>query len=533
MAASGTPEINAPAKPDLFETSGNSGQYSYSYPFTLASGPDRFAPQLQLVYSSQSTNSRYSRRAPAGEEGEGFSLSLGSITAAQYPSTSTGGAATWYSINGVDGVSDKLVPFPNKPGYYETEHLSHLLIQFTGACWRVWGKEGSFFSLGCTSDSAQKTASGTYEWDLDEILAPYNDPHQVKTMLVSYIQDSPDGGTTIRDSAIKQIQYGYATTINASSLSLVAGTVDFHYHAPSTSSSKDGLGTPWTTAYGNNYHCTNAPSTTSLRCDDPVTYNGVPMPSVMATMTLDSITSYVGSDSANQPAYQYTFTYQDFPYTTSYFDPYTLAQQAGAGEHLLMQMTPCVYVASSAHARKAVAFGYSGQLRDSYLDPNQLALGSTTTHFSGQTFWSYLSSYQDLTTGEGARITYATAYGNLTGTPYVTDSQGNGSSENTNVAITSYHYTLSQVPASDLPVGCHPITGTGVPAQEGDCVADNWSPGFNGTVQHDGDWADYFHAEFRGFSVVYTTSSSKDLTVDAYAASEGWWTPESKRHQLQ
>ena len=299
MTASGTPEIAPPARPDLFEVSGNSGQYSTSYPFTLAPGPDGFAPQLQLVYSSQSTNDRFSRRAPAGDEGEGFSLSLGSITAAPYPSTSTGGAATWYSINDVDGVSDKLVPFPNKANYYETEHLSHLLIKWTGSCWNVWGKEGSFFTLGCTADSLQKTSSGTYEWDLNEMLAPYNDPHQVKTMLVSYVQDSPDGGATIRDSAIKQIQYGYATQINASSLSLVSGTVDFHYHAPTTSSGKDGLGTAWTVAYGNNYHCVSAPlATTTLRCDDPLTDGSVTAPSVMSTMTLDSITSYVGADTS-------------------------------------------------------------------------------------------------------------------------------------------------------------------------------------------------------------------------------------------
>ncbi|MGH2478921.1 MAG: hypothetical protein ACRDHW_04620 [Ktedonobacteraceae bacterium] len=156
LTASGSPEIAAPATPDLFETSGNSGQYSYSYPLAVAPGPDGFAPQLQLSYSSQGTNERFSRRAPAGNEGEGFSLSLGSITSAQYPSNSTGGAGTWYSISGVDGVSDKLVP-STISGFYETEHLSHLRIQFTNNCWLVWGLDGSFEQLGCTPDSTQKT----------------------------------------------------------------------------------------------------------------------------------------------------------------------------------------------------------------------------------------------------------------------------------------------------------------------------------------------------------------------------------------
>ena len=41
MTASGSPTISAPSQPDLFETSGNSGQYSYSYPISVAPGPDR------------------------------------------------------------------------------------------------------------------------------------------------------------------------------------------------------------------------------------------------------------------------------------------------------------------------------------------------------------------------------------------------------------------------------------------------------------------------------------------------------------
>src|SRR5579883_1105151 len=414
LTASGTPELATPTFPDLFEASGNNGQYSYSYPFALAPGPDGFTPQLQLVYSSQSTNDRHSRRAPAGDAGEGFSLSLGSITAAQYPSSSAGGAATWYSINGVDGVSDRLVPVPGKSGYYETEHISHLLIQYTGTCWRVWGKEGSFFQLGCTTDSRQKTAAGTYEWDLNEILAPYNDPHQVKTMIISYLQDSPDGGTTIRDSAIKQIQYGYASTINATSLSLVSGTVDFHYHMPSVPSGQSAFAS----AYGTNYNCASSPpSSTTLRCDDPANYNNaslglIPAPAVMATMTLDSITSYVGTDgTGGNPAYRYTFSYQDRPYSTNYYDSQTFIQESAAGEHLLTQITPSVYVAGVARQRQSVLFCYAITMRDGYIDP-KVTPKTKSQNYGGQTWWSYLNFYEDLSTGEGARISYATAHSN-------------------------------------------------------------------------------------------------------------------------
>ena len=183
LTASGTPEIAVPAKPDLFETSGNSGQYSYSYPLAVAPGPDGFTPQLQLSYSSQSTNGRTSRRAPAGDEGEGFSLSLGSISAAQYPSSSAGGAATWYSLNNVDGISDRLVPIPGTAGYYETQHISHLSIQFTGSFWRVYGLDGTFYEFGYTPDSVRKTTAGTYEWDLDKILDLLCHRHRVGNLV--------------------------------------------------------------------------------------------------------------------------------------------------------------------------------------------------------------------------------------------------------------------------------------------------------------------------------------------------------------
>lgn len=571
LTASGTPTIATPGKPDLFETNGNSGQYGYSYPLAVAPGPAGFAPQLQLTYSSQSTNERHSAISPAGDEGEGFSLSLGSITAATYPATSAGGAATWYSINGVDGVSDKLIPIPNQSGFYETQHLTHQRIQFVNNnCWYVWGLDGTFYQLGCTPDSLQKTAAGSYEWDVNEILAPYNSQSQVKTMLISYLQDSPDGGTTIRDAGIKQIQYGFATSAPASSLSLVAGTVDFHYAMPAVPSGQSGFAV----AYGTNYNCASTPpSSTTLRCDDPITSNSVNAPSVMPTMSLLSVDSYLGSDSSGNLAYTYSFAYQDQPFTTSYTDPYTQVQESAAGEHLLTQITPTVYVGGTAHQRKPVVFGYASGLQDLYRDPSQKTLNGSQV-FSTQTAWSYLNHYEDLTTGEGANITYQTGYSNTNGTPDVTDSSGNVITDRFNpffctehaslcvgayahpedyswglqlvsqiaalgtdsggtthvgqpsVATTVYHYGLTGVLLSHMPVStCNPITGSGVPSYEASCTSDVWVPEApSGSSQKDGDWQDYYHQEYRGMFHVWIVSPSGDVTEDQYLTTEGWWT---------
>lgn len=573
LDVSGQPEIAAPATPDLFEASGNDGQYSYSYPISVAPGPSGFTPQFALTYSSQSTNERYDPRAPAGDEGEGFSLSLGSITAAQYPATSTGGAATYYSLNGVDGVSDKLLPIPNKAGYYDTQHLSHLLVQNANNCWYVWGLDGMYSQFGCTSDSVRKDATGTYEWDLNETLSmlPQGSPNQAKMIQVTYLQDV--NGSTTRDAEIKQITYGYATESNGVSFTHIDGTIDFHYHMPSVPSGDSSFATPYPT----NYNCASAPpSSTTLRCDDPAAYQNaadglIPAPDVMATMSLDSITSYVGVDSANQPAYQYTFTYRDTPYTTTYYAAYSQIQESAAGEHLLTQITPTVYAQGTAHARKPVVFGSTGASQDVYRDPSQ-QVENKTEQYGGQTFWQYLNHYEDLDTGTGANISYQTAFGNTHGTPDVTNSQGQvvddrfdplfcstystctgaylhpedyswsqqvvtqisalgtDSSGNSTAATTTYQYALTAVASSNDPVGnCNPITGGGVPAQEADCVMDNWVPGYNGTQtpDHDGDWQDYYHAEFRGFNIVYITHPADTLTADYYFTTEGWWKPQS------
>lgn len=573
VALSGT-AINAPSTPDLFEANGNNGQYDYDYPLTVVPGPDGFGPQLTLSYSSLDTNKRYSTVNPASDEGEGWTLSLGSISQSTSDPLSTGGEKTWYFLNGVDGISDRLVPNPDgQSTYYETEHTSHLKIKKNGNIWQVWGLDGTYYEFGKDGDSTRTTSAGTYQWDLDKVLAPSNSNGQVKTMFITYYRESPDGGTTTRDSGLKQITYGYATSASATSLSLVAGTIDFHYHGPVTSAQSDGQGNKFSTAYGTNYHCSNPPSATIMRCDDPVTYNSVPPPSIMPTLELDSVVSYVGTDTSDaNKAYRYTFTYQDSPYTTSHYDPYTFIQSAASGSHLLTQITPERYMSGAGKYLAPIVFGYSGPLRDGYHDPSVPAGSDGSQRFSGQTFWHYLTFYEDTETGTGARISYATAHANMNGTPDDTDSNGNviddrydplfctthttctgnyaypddyswsmqvvtqisalgtDSSGNTTVATTQYAYDLAAIPSNRTPVSsCHPLTGSGVPAAEASCVGDSWAPGYDGTTtpDHDGNWQNYYDSEFRGFNVVYITSPAGNLTEDYYIPSDGWWTPEA------
>ncbi len=146
LTAGASPEIQSPPAPHVASVSGNAGQLSYDYPLSVVPGVGGFAPKLDLTYSSESTNERYSRRAPAGAEGDGWSLGLGSISVQQYPTGSTS-AGTWYFLNGVDNVSDRLVPSSTSGNttYYATEHLSYLRISFDGTCFHLWDRNGYYY----------------------------------------------------------------------------------------------------------------------------------------------------------------------------------------------------------------------------------------------------------------------------------------------------------------------------------------------------------------------------------------------------
>jgi len=357
------------------------------------------------------------------------------------------------------------------------------------------------------------------------------------------------------------------------------GTIDFQYHMPSVPSGQSAFAT----AYTSDYNCASTPpSATTLRCDDPIAYNNatngtIAAPDVMSTMSLDSVTSYVGTDTGTSPirAYKYTFTYQDTPFTTSYFDPVSFIQESAAGEHLLTKITPSVYLQSAQQTLPSTVFGYTSPLQDLYRDPSQV---EGTSVYGGQTFWQYLNHYENMETGTGATIDYAEAFGNTHGTPYTTDGSGNVTddrfdplyctnnandsdtskrctgvyqhpedyswtnqivtqvqalgtdrSDATLVATTSSTYNLTAIASTADPAGgCNPITGSGVPAWEADCVGDSWAPSSSTSSNHDSDWRDYYHSEFRGFDVIYTVlPDQQEQKADYYFSTEGWGTPQS------
>ena len=540
--SSSTPEDQHPPKPLLASVAGNTGQLSFNYPLTVAPGPPAITPKLQVSYSSGDPNGRTSIYSPANNVGDGWSISLGSISKEKYPS-----GTVWYSISGVDGISDRLVP-DSSGNNFGTEHLSYLKITKVTSpqnqpCFHVWDTSGDYYEFGCTSDSLQfYVLNGNrtnYQWDLNKF-APANEGPGTngRVMTVTYEQEMPDSNT-VRDSAIKQITY------TGGSQSTIAGTVDFFYKGPEADS-------PWVTAYGQNEGGCNPPNNlnTTERCDDPLDRSGgLSNPLIMSTLSLQTIKTYVGNDSSTSHLYySYSFSHQDSTFYAC-TDPTTGTDAYCAGEHLLTGITPTVYQNGTGHALPGITFSYSSSaLQNTYTDTTQKVSGN---NFHVTTKWKYLTSYMDLSNGVGETITYGTAYNNSNGTPHASDGdnrydplfcdthsslcQGNSFTPMdqkmwTQQVVTSITSSGKDSSASGLAPAKTTYSyllartnGTCAADSVGltDCVGDGWIPDGNS------DWKDYYHGEFHGFSNILITSPSGDVTVQKYASTWGWNTPEN------
>nr|MBA2395757.1 hypothetical protein [Ktedonobacteraceae bacterium] len=550
----GTEPIQAPPKPRFASVQGNGGQISYSYPFTVAPGPQGVTPQLQLSYSSGTTNARHEPTTPAGNTGDGWTLSLGSISAEQYPD-----GTIWYSLSGIGGVSDRLIPNKNNNGDYATEHMSYLKITrinnpvVSGRyCFDVWDGSGNKYELGCTKDSLQSYHDSDndqfdYSFDLDKMTAANEGSGtNNRTMTISYLQDveSENGHTSIRDAAPRQIVYKTTTNGNTTP----AGTVDFFYNGPTNSTVN---GTQFETQYTSAYEsaCNLPEASAQQRCDDPLDRNGLSDPSVMSTLELTKVKSYVGDDSAaSHLDYSYALTYLDTSFLNCPSNTSNLSNYWCAGEHVLTAITPTVYQNGSGHQLAGMTFAYSDHT-NKYDDFTQ------NPHYHMQNTWAYLISYHDHSNGVGASsIVYQTAWNNSHGTPYnagdnrydalycdwhpndctsgasnpaddqmwteqvvfsLTSVGKDSSNGNLSSSTVNYNYWLTQTQGS-----C-PADSQGDNA----CVGFGWMPNSGDTSSQ----GSYYHGEFRGFGTVLTmapsgsnTSQPYNLTVQKYAATYGW-----------
>jgi len=449
--------------------------------------------------------------------------------------------------------------------------INNLLQPDGEPCFQVWDQSDTYYQFGCTTDSLQYRYDSNglhlYQWDLNEIVAPNDGTAPFKNIVVKYFQDcgsstgncpsasNASGTDAIRDAAIEQIQYGIGS--QAGVVSTASGTVDFSYWAPNAPSGSQ-WAIPYTTSFnGTSYACDGNPpeNTHNMRCDDPQPDSdepgSAPPPTVMSTLTLLSVTSYVGNDSGTGsfPAYQYQFSYTDTPLIEC-VDPLSQVGETCAGDHVLDSVTPFVYKHGTANQLQPLLLKYTSA-EDGYYDTTQTVPGGN--HYTIDTSWMYLTDEYDSNTGVGEHLDYGTAYNNSHGTPYNPNTQDNrydplycwlnppGSQYDcsgsfaypddrawtTQVVIdrksfgvdssamsqaeTTYAYVLKKTGAN-CPADSQNDTG---------CVGDNWWP------YGDSDWQDYYHGQFQGFNFVNTVSPSGDLTQDNYFSTDGWGKPSS------
>lgn len=618
FALASVPTVQQPPKAHLASVQGNSGNLTYSYPIQMPPGPGGFTPNLAFNYSTAMPNGRHSPVTPADNMGDGWTLGMGSITAENYPDSSAGGnSITRYSLNDPSGVSDLLVADPNNVGSFFTEHLSYEKIlglnmsstTDTPSCFHVWDTSGTYYEYGCSSDSLQYTtdSSGnqtTYRWDVSRIVAPRNGSNAPsKQIKISYFQDMYDpgdnnGNTSVRDAVMAQIVYETVDPSTSPSTIKIVGSVDFQYRGDTS----DDINTPSgsqsssvvsysATSNGIKYKCSQGTiEPTTQRCDTPIDFDSdTKAPTVMSTFSLERITTYVGADTANHPAYGYTFNYLDTPFV-QISDPITQDDEYAAGEHLLTDITPIQYLGGTAHQLQKIVFGYTDSrttplTQNTYYDSQET--NDNGSQYQVTTNWQYLNYYDDQNTNIGESVDYQTAFSNTHGTPYVTDSNGvviddrhdpfycanhandsdhskrcsgnyahpddqtwsvqvvtnreslgkDSSDPNLQPATYNYTYTLGvwgnyKSDFSGSGSFCTPAKGSPLPAGQSDCVFDTFIPGTT-DGNTDQDWQDYYHGEFRGFGKVYTVSPAGNLDVQTFFTPESWGTPESDSQNYQ
>ena len=190
------PPIAKFGNPDPLNVDLNSGSLTEGIQLDVPPGPAGAMPNLTLAYNSAAVSEQHSPQGAAGWVGEGWSLSLGSISWAEHnvvPTCTTSCTNSWQSqwmLNDPFGTSTELIP-PNLatatyyddstnywcttgvasatacPIQFQTARESYAKVYayvgptFLGgqpdpfACFRVYLTNGVMEEFGCTADSLQ------------------------------------------------------------------------------------------------------------------------------------------------------------------------------------------------------------------------------------------------------------------------------------------------------------------------------------------------------------------------------------------
>ena len=187
--------------PNPLETNMNVGALTQGIQIAVPPGPAGTLPNLTLAYNSSAVNDQHSAQTTAGWVGEGWNMSLGSISWSEHNvfsnTTSPSWRNTWTMTDPFGGTSEIIpptatfsnayddTPFSITPGptvwHAADENYSKIeLFQSSSAfpysaspppithpqCFRVFLKNGIMEEYGCTADSIQYyavPAGGIYQ----------------------------------------------------------------------------------------------------------------------------------------------------------------------------------------------------------------------------------------------------------------------------------------------------------------------------------------------------------------------------------
>ncbi|GCE13576.1 RHS repeat-associated core domain-containing protein [Tengunoibacter tsumagoiensis] len=363
-------------KPDPFNVDLNAGSLTAGLSIDVPAGPGGLTPPVNLNYSSESVNGQHNLTGAAGWVGEGWDLSLGSITWSEHNvyagcnTTACGGGVNWenvWQLSDPFGTSSELIPpnlnvstfyddtsgqycaagGPNSypcPIQWHTATESHAKIYaYVGPvdigmpvhppCFRVWLANGIMEEFGCTPDSLQhyyQASVGAHVvsgWLLDMITDPKgNQIHLTYQQDNSTIMDQGLSHQVVRDAVLSTIEYDSPNCHDAQTMCTGSNW------NPLVRVSFQASHTPARPTNGFFSGCNTG---TNLRCDDPFDLSGsggVAAPAVESTFVLNAIDVQIrpSSSSGWNTLREYQLSYeQSAPFTMT--DPSSGKQESVAG----------------------------------------------------------------------------------------------------------------------------------------------------------------------------------------------------------
>ncbi len=392
--------------PDPANVGINAGALTLRYPIEVPAGPGGLAPRLALTYSSAALSEQHNWQGAAPWVGEGWSLSLGSISWAQrnvncYPSYNCGTPPYWHNVwqlSDAFGTAAELIPAID-PSKGQTWPVSTFCDSTAGQtpmtpapvrwrtapetraqvwmyrpsrppaaqypcpvgsltappCFRVFLPNGLMEEFGCTTDSVQfypfslVASTGVTQWLLDLITDP-----QGNQIHVTYQWDTNtlSGLTYPRDAVMATVGWD----------------------SPGCRDRQVACTTTWQPQMQVTFVASHAvahagpggicPAQGNLRCDDPQDLtppSGEHSPRVQSTFVLNDIkvqTSATGSPPSWNTVRTYQLSYDQTPPTTI-TDPVWGKSISTAGKLVLTQLRELG--ADGTTALPTSTFGYIKQ----------------------------------------------------------------------------------------------------------------------------------------------------------------------------